>query len=190
MKSLLLLKTELSRCESVMARTKPIWDSPMQTPGPFVTGRSNYTMGKRLDIENNRKAKAFAEYEAARKEHERLTQLIADVEAGERHTNGMPRADSPSRIEAAKTQEDVVALLHAFFGAHLKVGDRVGTVYGSTFEIKPINRKSITSMDTWGGEPVKYELREVVLIGANGKPMEIREFAKLVGEWEKGRTPS
>lgn len=189
MQGIAALKRKIERCETIMARTKPIWGKSSEIPGSFETGRSNRSksLDRQWEAEFNRQQNALREYEDARKEHERLTAILKGVEAGECHPNGQPRADSPSRQKRAEAKKSVEDKLYAFFKAHLQPGQQAGTVYGGVFTVKRVNPKSITSTKVYAGEVVKYELLEVLLLGEDAKPIEIRDMANRVTEWNKQR---
>lgn len=125
----------------IMERTKPIFEAPQQTPGPMVTGRSGYTMGKKLDAENNRRADAFREYNEADKDRHWWETRKAAYLAGEVHANGQPRADAPSRKKSAIAKDQISAWLKTV----LKPGQVAYVAGNSPVTIKRVNDKTITT---------------------------------------------
>lgn len=143
MKSEKQVRKRIEQLESKIERLEKVAYEPMQTPGPFVTGRSGYKLGKKLDAENDRKAQAFRELQKAKKDLAHYTALLNDYLEGERHLNGQRRADAPSRLQAAKTRET----LAAFLGERLKKGDKVAVAANprNHITIKRVNKKTVTS---------------------------------------------
>lgn len=95
---------KIERLKNTMESRRKVFGQPQQTPGPFVTGRSGYTQGKKLDAENDRKATAFREHEEARREYERLQSIRDGYIKGTNHPNGQPRV--PGAVEARQAAKD------------------------------------------------------------------------------------
>ncbi|HEV7523016.1 MAG TPA: 2'-5' RNA ligase family protein [Candidatus Angelobacter sp.] len=73
------------------AKYKPVWEKPNEIPGAYVAGPSNYTMGNKLDAENNRKAEAFRIWQDATKESKHLEMVRDGYVAGKNYANGQKR---------------------------------------------------------------------------------------------------
>jgi hypothetical protein len=101
------LDARIQRQATVIARTRPVWDKPNVIPGPLATGRSGYTMGRQLDAENDRKAKAFREHQEAHREHGRLQAIRAGYLAGTLHPNGQPRVAGAVEARGAARERQV-----------------------------------------------------------------------------------
>lgn len=148
-------------------RLEHIANAPMKTPGPFMTGRSNYTLGKRLDAENERKSKAFRELQQAQKDLAYYSKLLQGYLDGECHLNGQPRSDAPSKQRWHNTKEK----LAEFMRDRISKGDSVAVAANpdNKITVKRVNRKSVTSEtgSLWnydeillldGGEAMEHDL--------------------------------
>lgn len=166
---------KIERLQDKVQRLEKVAYAPMQTPGPFVTGRSNYILGKRLDRENRRKARAFEELQIAKRELERLTSILKDYRAGERHLNGQRRADAPSRQRA----KDARTKIAEFMRGHIKSGDEVAVAMnpGNHLIVKRVNKKSITDSK---GERWAYD--EILLV-RDGAAVEGAALKEMIRTW-------
>lgn len=137
------VRKRISQLQIKIAQLEPIANAPMQTPGPFMTGRSNYTMGKRLDAENERKSKAFRELQQAQKDLAYFSRLLEGHLSGECHLNGQPRSDAPSKQRWQDTKEK----LAEFMRERINKGDCVAVAANpdNHITVKRVNKKSITS---------------------------------------------
>ena len=62
------LQDKIDKCRQIMKQTKAVFAKPTETPGSFVTGRSNHSksLNHRLKAESKQKAKAFRRYQKAK----------------------------------------------------------------------------------------------------------------------------
>jgi len=143
MKTAKQIETKIAQLKERIYCLEEITNAPMQTPGPFVTGRSGYTMGKRLDAENERKANAFRLLQANKRELSQLESILAGYYAGECHLDGRPCANAPSRQRRAEQQN----LRAQFMREHIKKGDTVAIAENprNSITVKRVNAKSVTS---------------------------------------------
>jgi hypothetical protein len=177
MKTEAQIKRRIEQLEAKIPRLEKIAYAPQVIPGPHAVGRANYSMGKKLDAENNRRADAFAQCEAAKKELAFWETRLSNVQAGETHLNGQPRKDAPSR-QKAKSLE---AQIDAFMRAHIKAGDAVGIAANpaNSLSVKRVNQKTIT--DAMGE---KWKFAEI-LLWKDGKSMSLAELVPMVTAWIK-----
>lgn len=174
MKTEAQIKRRIEQLENKIPRLEKIANAPQVTPGPFETGRENYTMGKRLDAENNRRMKAFKELTEAQSELNFLETRLANYKSGETHLNGQPRKDAPSR----QKKEAANLTIADFLRAHIKAGDTVGLAYSrNTLTVKRVSAKSITDE-----KDERWSYDEIYLL-KDGKPIEGAELKAMVKEW-------
>lgn len=146
------VERRIEQLETKIARLEPIINAPQQTPGPFETGRSGYTMGRRLDQENERRAKAFEEYQQAKSDLQWLRGKLESFLSGNYHLDGRPKAVSPQRTKQAEAQ----VMFAEFMKARLKPGDRVALAMNPANSI-PVKRVNKTSITDEVGERWKYD---------------------------------
>jgi len=175
MKSEKQIRRRIAQLESKIERLEKIANTPNSVPGPLATGRSNYSMGKRLDIENAHRERAFKALTQAQAELVSLKEKLADYLSGERHINGQPRADSPSR----KRAENAKQLLAEFMRGQITTGDIVAVAFNpqNRLTIKRVNKKSITD-----SHDVIWHYDEIRLL-IDGKLMGDDEFKWLLKSW-------
>jgi hypothetical protein len=175
MKTEAQIKRRIEQLEKKIPRLEKIANAPQVTPGPFETGRDNYTMGKKLDAENNRRMNAFRELTEAQSELSFLETRLANVKAGETHLNGQPRKDAPSR----QKKEAVNLTIADFIRAHIKAGDVVGFALNprNTLTIKRVNTKSITDV-----KDNRWSYDDIFLL-KDGKPIEDAELKTMFKAW-------
>jgi hypothetical protein len=179
MKSEAQIKRRIEQLQNKIPRLEKIANAPQVTPGPFETGRENYTMGKRLDAENNRRMNAFKELTKAQDELSFLETRLANFKAGETHLNGQPRKDAPSR----QKKEAANLTIADFLRAHIKAGDVVGFALNprNTLTVKRVSAKSITDVkdNRWG-------YNDIFLL-KDGKPIEDAELRTMFANWMKSK---
>lgn len=159
---------KIERAKKAIQKWEPVAYAPMQTPGPFVTGRSNYKLGRRLDAENERKSKAFRKVKKAQDALKWLKTRRAAYLAGEVHPNGQPRKDAPSRTRAA---EAAVTYAEAFRQL-VKPGDKVffsPNPQAGPVTVRRLNKKTVTT------EPhgTTWDYLDFLPLDENGEPLTI-----------------
>lgn len=118
---------------------------PFQSIGAFVTGRSNRSksLDRKVDAENNRRARLFSYCQWATREVKRLSANRSGYLAGECWLDGQRRALSPSRQRADTAEAKYAQWVRSIVkpGQLMAVSDNpVNSV-----RIKRLSRKSITS---------------------------------------------
>lgn len=168
------LKAKIERCRAIMEQTRPVWDKPFEAPGAFVTGRSNRpkSLDRMVDRENNRRTEALTRYHAAQRELALLEEKLRLYEAGERHANGQPRADSPSRRKHADAVEEYGALLRTLVnrGDEMAIADNPA----NRVTVKRINPKSITA-----DSGTSWQFNELLPM-VDGQPMTPAQFKEVL----------
>jgi hypothetical protein len=179
MKSEAQIKRRIEQLQTKIPRLEKIAYAPQVTPGPFETGRENYTMGKRLDAENNRRMNAFNELTKAQDELSFLETRLANFKAGEVHLNGQPRKDAPSR----QKKEAANLTIADFLRAHIKAGDVVGFALNprNTLTVKRVSAKSITD-----AKDNRWSYNDIFLL-KDGKPIEDSELRTMFANWMKSK---
>ncbi len=171
---------KITALQAKIAKLQPIVDAPMETPGSFVTGRSNRSpsLDRRLNAENERKASAFRDLQAAKTDLARLQQHREAFVAGEVHLNGQPRADAPSRVQRTNTEQEIAD----FHRSRLNPGDRVALADNpkNSIEVKRVNAKSVTDSN---GETWKYP--ELALSHPDGTPLTREEITAAYRTWKQ-----
>ena len=92
------LNRKIDRARSAIERARKITTAPQQTPGPLVAGASNYSMGKKLAAENNRRAAAFCAQLQAEADLAHYTWVRDGYIQGANWPNGQRRV--PGRVES------------------------------------------------------------------------------------------
>jgi len=137
------LDARIATQKRIMERTKPIWNRQGAIPGPLATGRSGYSMGKKLDAQNDRMSRAFSEYQTAEKEFNNLTKRRKDFITGKVNYNGQPKAHKTG--DYAQSQFDKI-----------EIGDKIDI--GGNVPLKVI-KKNKSTVVTEGGS--KWNVREI-----------------------------
>lgn len=173
------IKRRIEQLETKIERLEKVANAPQVIPGPFETGRSNYTMGKKLDAENNRRMNAFRELQEAKSELAFLQTRLDGFQSGESHLNGQPRKDAPSR----QKKEAVNLTIADFIRANIKAGDVVGFALNprNTLTVKRVNVKSITD-----AKDQRWSYDDIFLL-KDGKPIEDTELRAMFTAWMKER---
>jgi len=140
---------EIERVESRRDKLQAINDKMNEEsrgiPGSFATGRSNQHQGlvKRRGAMNDRLTKSFNLLQEAEEKLKSLKEIREGYASGERHENGQPRANSPSR----KAGESAVDEYGDYLRATVKKGDRItfasNPAPGGSI-VKSVNKKTIT----------------------------------------------
>lgn len=178
---------EIARLKAKIAALEPVANAPTETPGAFVTGRSNRSasLGKRLDAENNRRANAYRELTEAKARLAELGTRREGVLAGEVHPNGQPRADAPSRERRAAADDTYAEYLKT----RLRPGGRAALRDNpdSIVSIQRVNAKSVTTI---GGTSWKYA--ELLPVDERGKSLSTDELRADLKRWrdEQQATPA
>lgn len=169
---------EIDRLKAKMESTRKVWDSDIQTPGAFETGRSNRSKSLSRQHARNvdRHSKAFSEYQEAKSKHDRLEAIKRGWEAGELYDNGQRRKDSPSRKKLAEGQKTIAEL----YKSRLKPGDSVALAGNpnNTVKIKRVNKNTVTT--DLGS---KWDYADILMLDDEGKPITGKRLvAELKGE--------
>lgn len=146
---------------------------PQQVPGPFVTGRSGYRLGKALDRENTRRANAFRDLQKAKTDLAFWTSRLEGYRSGEYHLDGRPRADAPSR-QKQQAAEDTLA---AFMRTQIKPGDTLAVAMNPQYgriTVKRVNFKSVTAESG-----TRWSYSEVLLMDGD-QPMSDARMRELL----------
>jgi hypothetical protein len=175
MKTEAQIKRRIEQLATKIERLEKIANAPQVIPGPHAVGRANYKMGHLLDRENNRRADAFRDCEAAKQELAFLETRLANFKSGETHLNGQPRKDAPSR----QKKEALNLTIADFIRAHIKTGDVVGFSLNprNTLTIKRVNAKSITDV-----KDNRWSYDDIFLL-KDGKPIEDAELKTMFKAW-------
>lgn len=151
------VKTRIEQLQRKVDRLEQITNAPQQTPGPFVTGRSGYTMGKRLDAENERRWKAFRELQEAKGELSKWTAILKGYQSGECYLDGRPRADAPSKQRQATARRSYAD----FMKAHIKPGDTVALMANWRSHITVVRANKTTITDEMN---VRWKYDDLLLV--------------------------
>jgi phospholipid N-methyltransferase len=171
---------EIQRLEERAAKLNKKANAPQVYPGSYVTGSSGRSKSftNKTNAESERRAITFGEWQKVDADLKELKALRAAYAAGEVWTNGQKRADAPSRQRAQSADEQIATYLRAT----LKPGDLISVGGGAPLAVKKVNAKSIT---TESGTNWKYS--EVTPVGADGKEIARRDFARAVAEFTKAQ---
>jgi hypothetical protein len=179
------LRKRIDRAKATIRRNSAITDRPFETPGPFVTGAAHYSpsLSNRLDRENERRAKAFREQQAAERVLAELEERLTLIQQGEVHPNGQPRADAPSR-QRRKTLKTQYA---EFARDYIKRGTIVTLVANTTTRLTVTRVNSQTITDETGD---KWEFNEILPLDADGNILTPDAFNAAYRLWKSTQESS
>lgn len=177
------LKRHIERLEDIVERAQTEVNKPFETPGAFVTGRSNRSrsLDKRLDAENERNLNAFRTLQKAQASLEVYRNRLNLYEAGEVNEHGQPRADAPSRLKR-KNVEDIFG---EFMRHRVKAGDSLALLANprNQITVKRVNTTSVTS--TMGS---KWAYIDLLPLNDTGEPMSINELRAEFKAWREAQS--
>jgi len=174
-----------TKVENLQKINERLNEQSSKVPGSFVTGRSNQHKGlmKQRGALNDRMSKAFTLWQDAEKHLRELEEKRAGYVSGERHENGQPRANSPSRQAATSA----VGSYGDYLRATVKKGDRVTFVAnpdaGGSI-VKSVNKKTITLE---GGSSWSFDY---FMPWKDGREMTKAELKEDIKAWRDKQPPS
>ncbi len=163
------------------AKLKSVWESPDPMGAHFShgVGRMTERQARGRRAMNDRKAKAFKDWQATESELKEWKRRLSGFRAGECWLDGQPRKDAPSRV----AREKAVADYGAWMRGQLKVGMRVLYLpVDIEARVKRVNQKTVT-LDKWNEERVPF-IDVLPWPDGEEKPKMV-QWVKKYSAWEK-----